>query len=98
MPDAPLLPVGTPMRVRHPHGSRLARPGFYPPSDSRHATHLAGIITSDDPLYYVCPDATRDALHLATTGFRSSTDYDRIVYFSPHELQTEWAYPADGGA
>ncbi len=87
MPDAPLLPIGTPMRIRHPDGSRLARPGFYPPRDGRHETHLAGIITSDDLLYYVGPDATRVALHLATTGFRSSTDYDRIVYFGPHELK-----------
>jgi len=85
MPDAPLAAIGTPLRLRSLDGGRFARPGFYPPRDPRHETHLAGIITSGDQLFYLGPDATRDGIHVAGSSPDLDDQGSRIVYFAPGE-------------
>jgi hypothetical protein len=87
MPDAPLAPVGTPLRLRRLDGERFARPGFFPPQHPEHETHLAGIITGSDRLYYLGPDATRDALHVAGSSLDLDAQGSRIVYFAPGEAE-----------
>jgi hypothetical protein len=89
MPDEPIATLGARMRIRHPDGSRLARPGFYLPSDPRHPTTFAGIITSDDQLHYLGPDPTREGRHLASPSFPAKGPQCRMVYFGPHELVLE---------
>jgi len=85
MPDAPLAPVGTRLRLQRLDGGRFARPGFYPPHDPRHQTHLAGIITSGDRLFYLGPDETREGIHVAGSSRDLGARQDRIVYFAPGE-------------
>jgi len=86
MPDAPLAPLGTPMHLVDPATGRpVTRPAFFPPSDVRHETHLAGIINGRERLFYYGPDATRDGIHVAATVV-SAYGAPRIVYFGPHEF------------
>lgn len=89
MPDAPLFPVGTPMRIRRPDGSRLARPGFYPPNDERHATHLAGIVASSSRLFSLGPDLSKERVHIAASSPDVETRGGRIVSFDPTEAFLE---------
>jgi len=98
MPDAPLATLGARMRVRNPDGSRLARAGFYLPSDPRHETTLAGIITSDDQLYYLGPDPKRDGIHLASPTFPPRGAQCRMVYFGPHEFVLDDVVGRDGAS
>ena len=85
-PDEPLTTLGAPMHVRFPDGSRLARAAFFMPDDPRHSYRLAGIITSDDQLYYLGPDVTRAGIHTASPTFPPKGEYCRMVYFGPSEF------------
>ena len=98
MPDAPLATLGARMRIQHPDGARIARPGFYLPDDPRHETMLAGIITSNDQLYYLGPDPTRDGVHLASPTFPVLGSQCRMVYFGPHELVLNAVIRREGGS
>lgn len=94
MPDTPLFPTGTPMRIRKPDGSRLARPGFYPPNDVRHTTHLAGIVNSSDRMFYLGPDPSKAEVHIAGSCPDVEGEGGRIVYFHPTEAFLEDPAPS----
>jgi hypothetical protein len=94
MPDAPVATPGARIRVWHPGGSWLRRPGCSRPSDPRHPTTRAGIVTTDDQLYRLGPDLMRDGIHLASPSCLATGPQCRMVYFGQHELVVQDA----GGA